>query len=514
MAKIDFKNIKHIRIAGCLLIAGAYAFLWIIPSNIGRLIARDRDILLGRYSLERMTLLLLLPLIIAPFLYLFFAPDKKRLKIRIFQFIAFVIIFIPGLFIVDVVLRLKNQTHYVETDKGFHRPPNQKHELTVVDKPEKAGRFQKVRPGYPAMKCTLTVDSMGFRNTRDYETCDIIALGDSFVEGSDVTDSDTWPAVLSKLTGKTVCNLGMSGTDPMDYYDRFKKVGLQKKPKILICMIYEGNDFNVKGTIQQRLDALKHGRSEPLTFSRRLRKYRKSSPVILGIRHAILYLFTPSVEDATVEPKNEELTENIPLKNGTPEDAEDSTVSVVSESDASESSLGIGISWLPVKVPASKNGRYYHFPPKRMLSFYRKKAEFANSTGWKCAEFALLKLKDKCDKNGIKMFVVFAPAKPHVIIPLVRERISPEVFHAFAKLKDRSIPDAETFTQELFDNMNVVKNQISNFCKNNDIGFIDPAGVLRSEMAIGNQVYFTYDQHWTPSGHRVTAEAIAEKIKK
>ena len=498
MAKFKFKNIMLIRILACFAVAVLYVVLWIIPSNIGRLIARDRDILLGRYSLERMTLLIFLPFLLAPLFYLLFAPDRKKLKLRIFQVVAVVITLLVGLFVVDLILRMKNPSHYVETDKGFHRPPNQKYEIETSDKPEKAGTFQKIRPGYPDMKCTLRTDSIGFRNSEDYETCDILAVGDSFVEGSDVSDEDTWPVILSKLSGKTVCNMGMSGTDPLDYYDRFKKLGLAKKPKILVCMIYEGNDFNVKGSLQQRLDALKKGLREPQTFSRKLRKYRKTSPVILGARHAILYLCTPKEETEFEPEKSAEKPEKI---------AKPTEVVEV------ENQLGKGISWLPVKVPATENGKYYHFPPKRMLSFFRKKNEFADSTGWKCAEYALLKMKDKCDKNGIRMVVVFAPTKPHVLIPLVKEEISPDIFHAFARLKDRSIPDPDTFTKELFDNMNVVKEQIAGFCNKNGISFVDPSIALRNEMKKGNQVYFTYDQHWTPPGHKITAEAIAERIE-
>jgi len=502
MPKFDFKNIKHIRILVCILTAVVYVVLWSIPSNIGRLIARDRDILLGRYSLEKVTLLFFLPVILAPFLYILFAPDKKKFKLRIFQVIAIVITLIPGIFVVDLVLRMKNQSHYVETDKGFHRPPNQKYEIETSDKPEKAGTFQKIRQGYPDMKCILSTDSMGFRNTRDYEECDILAIGDSFVEGSDVSDEDTWPAILSELTGKSVCNMGMSGTDPLDYYDRFKKLGLSKKPKTVVCMIYEGNDFNVKGSLQQRLDALKKGLREPLTFSRRIRKFRKTSPVILGVRHAILYLCTPSKEEIA-----EDVEENSP-------DSEENIVEKTEVSKEVLDPLGKGISWLPVKTPDSENGKYYHFPPKRMLSFYHEKDEFANSTGWKCAEYALLKLKSKCDENDIRFIVVFAPTKPHVLIPLLKERIPPETFHAFAALKNRSLPGPEVFTKELFDNMNVVKNQIAGFCKNNNIEFVDPSDVLRKDMEKGNQVYFTYDQHWTPPGHRLTAEAIADTIGK
>ena len=70
------------------------------------------------------------------------------------------IVFIPGLFIADVVLRMKNQSHYVKNDTGFHRPPNKRYEVDVQDKPEKAGTFQNVRPGYPDIKCILSTAAL------------------------------------------------------------------------------------------------------------------------------------------------------------------------------------------------------------------------------------------------------------------------------------------------------------------------------------------------------------------
>ncbi len=31
---------------------------------------------------------------------------------------------------------------------------------------------------------------------------------------------------------------------------------------------------------------------------------------------------------------------------------------------------------------------------------------------------------------------------------------------------------------------------------------------LRAAAVSGTQVYFTYDQHWTPEGHEIVAEAV------
>jgi hypothetical protein len=44
-------------------------------------------------------------------------------------------------------------------------------------------------------------------------------------------------------------------------------------------------------------------------------------------------------------------------------------------------------------------------------------------------------------------------------------------------------------------------------------GFIDLTLPLRKEAERGTLVYFDYDTHWSPEGHRVAANAIAEYLK-
>ena len=47
------------------------------------------------------------------------------------------------------------------------------------------------------------------------------------------------------------------------------------------------------------------------------------------------------------------------------------------------------------------------------------------------------------------------------------------------------------------------------FCRQEAIEFISLTEILRQQMLAGRQAYFTYDQHWSPEGHRIVAEYLA-----
>jgi lysophospholipase L1-like esterase len=87
-------------------------------------------------------------------------------------------------------------------------------------------------------------DAWGFRNRRVPETADVVALGDSHTYGNRATMEDAWPSVLGRLTGKSVYNLGMGGYGPnqYDYLLQTKALGL--KPRVVICGLYMGDDFD------------------------------------------------------------------------------------------------------------------------------------------------------------------------------------------------------------------------------------------------------------------------------
>ena len=70
-------------------------------------------------------------------------------------------------------------------------------------------------PRTPRYRAECICDANGFRNARDFTQANVVLLGDSFVEGYNVTQSEICSEQLaSRLAGQTVCNLALCGYGP------------------------------------------------------------------------------------------------------------------------------------------------------------------------------------------------------------------------------------------------------------------------------------------------------------
>ena len=218
--RIDFKRDRAKLIVTALMVL-ATAIFWIVPSNVARLVALHRDVLLGRYSVDRLAGLFLAVPIGGLALYIIWAKKDQR-RIRKLRVTARAVSVLVSFTAVDLVIRLTRPARYVLREGYQHRVPNTTVEVTHEDIPRTVFSFPVVRPGHPDVKCTLTTDKRGFRNLTDLDRYDVIVLGDSFVEGSSVSDRQVWPALLAAKSKWTVCNLGMSGGHPGNYLATLK----------------------------------------------------------------------------------------------------------------------------------------------------------------------------------------------------------------------------------------------------------------------------------------------------
>ena len=92
---------------------------------------------------------------------------------------------------------------------------------------------------------TIVFDEAGFCNPAGHagsEQVEIIVIGDSFTD-CNVPPEQTWPALLEVFSGRSVYNLGVGGIGPYEYIQILKRFGLQRRPRIVIMNIYEGNDL-------------------------------------------------------------------------------------------------------------------------------------------------------------------------------------------------------------------------------------------------------------------------------
>lgn len=85
-------------------------------------------------------------------------------------------------------------------------------------------------------------DANGFRNDAVPQKVDIVALGDSQTWGVNVERQGAWPQQLSKISGRSVYNMGLGGFGPVQYRVLTPQA-LVLSPKIIVVGLYLGNDI-------------------------------------------------------------------------------------------------------------------------------------------------------------------------------------------------------------------------------------------------------------------------------
>ena len=90
---------------------------------------------------------------------------------------------------------------------------------------------------------TFTTDSNGFRNTRNITKAEVVIIGDSYVEGSYVSDEETVASVLESHTGLSVANLGRAGYGTLQEMEVLRRYALPLRPDLVAWFFFEGNDL-------------------------------------------------------------------------------------------------------------------------------------------------------------------------------------------------------------------------------------------------------------------------------
>ncbi|UCE61484.1 MAG: hypothetical protein JSU63_06990 [Phycisphaerales bacterium] len=440
--------------------------LWIIPSDVVEQIARDRHTMLGRYSRTHFSWILGVLVISAISFYVDWSTGETY-KRRWFKVIAALLVAMPALGVIDFLLRTPEAAHYVKDQVAYHRPVNASFDAVYEDKPEAYRTYPNAPAGYGTTRCSLTTDKHGFRNRTADDQYDIVVLGDSFAEGSNVSDEHVWPVLLGERSRLSVYNLGMSGYEPLHYLESLRHYALKFKPRYVLCLLYEGNDFRSAKADRKRLKP---------SFSKRLKVYLKRSPIINGIDRAMI---------DTLGPVNSRGRVN-----------------------------GVEIlNWLPLAIPPGPKAKYYAFAPKQLRDMYQTNEGFSQDRHWLNPRSQLGQMSELCSEAGCQLVVVFAPTKAHVTLPAMADSLPAGNVRAFMALRYRKpLPEPGAFLESLCEGADARESVVGDWCKKQGIPFLSLTSALRSSAVAGRQVYYTYDQHWTPAGHEVVAEAISEYL--
>jgi len=477
---MDEKTCKWIATA---VIIFANILVWLLPSDVSYLLAQQRDILLGRYSLEHVSLgLFLLPASILA-LYVNWS-NKQNEKKRWFAVIALTIAMFLSILMVDIFLRILGPKQYIGNSTLYHRTPDTMSHGIIRDTPETSSGYPTVAPGYPDIEYTLTIDKRGFRNKTDLDKYDVVVLGDSFAEGSRVSDEHAWPVMLAPKTGYTVYNLAMSGGYPGSYLQTFRTFGPGLSPKIVICLLYEGNDF-------------RDSNFRPKTgLAEIINSCIKTSHVRRACKNMLVRYLSPI--------NSSHLKSRIANPASTDDCKKSPEISAAANSP---------LSFLPVAVPDGNDVRYYTFKVKKLLAHFETQEQFLSSYGCKKTFEAIGELKKFCSQKDIRLVIAYAPDEPHILLPLIKHKITPQQLYNFMSIKAKNLPAPENLMDLTLSRLSIQESETEKFCRQQSIEFVSLTEALRQNVAAGRQAYFTYDQHWTPIGHQVVADVLSNYLK-
>lgn len=301
----------------------------------------------------------------------------------------------------------------------------------------------------------------------------MVTLGDSFTEGSHVSDNQSWPVLLAQKSNSKIYNLGMSGGDPATYMETLEKFGLKLSPKTVICTFYEGNDFRSSNFSENENRGLPS-----------LSDIFKTSPIRNSMKRALIRSLSPVNKNRFKTPDDKKATYNQP------------------------SHPLYAVSWLPVKIPEGPNAKFYTFKIKRLTTHFITEEALLKSVGLQKSLIYLGDINDLCAKHKIRFVVVYIPDKPHLVMPLLKNKLPPEQLHAFMALREEDLPTPEKLLDVLLERIEIHEASVEKFCHDKGIEFVSLTKPMRDAISNGQQAYYTYDQHWTPVGHEIAAEIL------
>lgn len=130
--------------------------------------------------------------------------------------------------------------HYVaDPELGFRHAPNVRQSLRPQSDIELAWGL----PASRSDRITVTYDRRGYRNAAELDRADIALIGDSYVEGSHVSDDQALSSLLQADLARPVANLGVAGYGTAQELIALNRDAMPLQPQVVIWFFFEGNDL-------------------------------------------------------------------------------------------------------------------------------------------------------------------------------------------------------------------------------------------------------------------------------
>lgn len=485
--------------------------LWFISDDIVELILKQREILFGMYSSGGFSARLLLTFLFGG-LALLLLDNKKSTGEAVGTLLMMTIsTAVTIILFIYATTFLKLEARYVETKVTTtntangtvaptltgvtrHRPPNQRFEFTQSDLPAEHRSYPIVAPGYKDLDIVLTSDKYGFRNLGEIkDQYPIIAVGDSFAAGSHVSDDQGWTELLQKQLGTDIYNIGVSGSDPRIYLNNYIAFGQKFRPKTVLFMVYQGNDFKYDAPVKINQTANTIHLKPNLVAT--LLGISSASAATVRYEAGLIERFTDTLKSSPVTKGYKAFSKSVLEKIGS-----DSAVTDYEEKAG----------WMPLAI----NGKqFYSFKPKRLEQSHHSVEAWKTDSAWIATSEAFTLMKEITDAEGSRLIMVWAPAKPNITLAAANPAdINQDQLHRFGSYRIKNIPDPATFKTDVFNWLQSQETVFMDFCLEQKIECVSPTKELVAATKSGQQTYFTYDQHWTPEGNKVVAQVIGNYL--
>jgi hypothetical protein len=317
-------------------------------------------------------------------------------------------------------------------------------------------------------------DEWGFRNLNVPKQIDIVAVGDSHTFGNTAQMDESWPHVLAKLSGMSVYNMGMGGYGPNQYFHLFKTKAISLNPKIIICGLYMGDDFENAFSITYGLPHWSYLRElpdqkvnydiwdVPVSVS-----WHKKIRVWLS-RHSVIYMLVFH------GPLLGKINGDYQIKNASQINPDATTLNV--------SSKGISEAFLPKGI------------------FRRLDQDNGSVREGMRITFKLLQdMNSISQQHGIKFIVAVIPTKEMVFADYIEHK------------KDLPLVDV---VDKLIANERIARLKTFQFFNDSGIAYVDTLPLLKQSIEQGLYAHTASDMHPNNNGYKVIAETINNSLSK
>ena len=278
-------------------------------------------------------------------------------------------------------------------------------------------------------------DRNGFRNAVDLTNADIVAIGDSYVEGAETPEDQILTSIIARRLGVTVANFGQSGYGPQQELVVLRRYGMGLRPRVVLWFFFEGNDLDNVA----RYDGLRKLAASPDVPKA---PFQDRSFVRNALWAAARLTTTP-------------------------------------RRVASPEALRYG-------------GSFMRADGRQEIVYLDENERPTDPRVFEVAAGILEEAKRLALDGSARFLLINVPQKFRV-------------YSGLLTLK----PDSPVLGWRL----NNLPDILAQWSRERDMEFLDMTPVLRAAAEKGESVYLPDDNHWSPAGHRLVADAIVDRLR-